>query len=141
MSTYIVHISIYVLFIENSDILKQFPCRLITFKIVGNLCLIYFKITWALAILLDKKFEINWTKIKGSCQSGRKVATQDSKSDLPLAWCMMEVCNLILQSRTSLSYPPFNIEKGLLYMYILYMHSTPQILGITPYLVFICNQN
>ena len=31
-----------------------------------------------------KKFEINRTKIKGSCQSGRKVVPQDSKSDLPL---------------------------------------------------------
>ena len=33
-----------------------------------------FKITWALAILLEnrhKKFEINQTKIKGDCQSGR----------------------------------------------------------------------
>ena len=52
-----------------------------------NLCLIYFKITWALSILLQhihKKFKINWTKIKGSCQRGRKVATHDSKSDLPL---------------------------------------------------------
>ena len=38
-------------------------------------------------ILLDhmqKKFEINWTKIKGGCQSGRKVETHNSKSDLPL---------------------------------------------------------
>ena len=52
-----------------------------------NLCLIYFKITWALAILLermDKKFEINRTKIKGGCQSGRKVVTHNSKSNLPL---------------------------------------------------------
>ena len=32
-----------------------------------------------------EKFEINQTKIKGSCQSGRKVVTQDSKSDLPLS--------------------------------------------------------
>ena len=31
-----------------------------------------------------KKLEINWTKIRGGCQSGRKVAPQDSKSDLPL---------------------------------------------------------
>ena len=31
-----------------------------------------------------KKFEINWTKIKGDCQSGRKVVPHDSKSDLPL---------------------------------------------------------
>ena len=33
---------------------------------------------------MHKKFEINWTKIKGGCQSGRKVVPQDSKSDLPL---------------------------------------------------------
>ena len=72
----------------------------ITLRIVGyhfssqliatlNLCLIYFKITWALAILLEhmhKKFEINRTKIKGGCQSGRKVVPNDSKSDLPLAY-------------------------------------------------------
>ena len=31
-----------------------------------------------------KKFEINWIKIKGSCHSGRKVVTHDSKSNLPL---------------------------------------------------------
>ena len=31
-----------------------------------------------------KKFEINQTKIKGGCQSGRKVVIQNSKSDLPL---------------------------------------------------------
>ena len=29
-------------------------------------------------------FEINWTKIKGGCQSGRKVVTHNSKSNLPL---------------------------------------------------------
>ena len=53
-----------------------------------NLCLICIKITWALAIELDhihKKLEINRTKIKGDCQSGRKVVTHNSKSDLPLA--------------------------------------------------------
>ena len=33
---------------------------------------------------MHKKFEINRTKIKGSCQSGRKVVTHDSKSDLTL---------------------------------------------------------
>ena len=52
-----------------------------------NLCLIYFETTWALTILLEhmqKKFEINRTKIKGGCQSGRKVVTHNSKSDLPL---------------------------------------------------------
>ena len=31
-----------------------------------------------------KKFEINQTKIKGGYQSGRKVVTHNSKSDLPL---------------------------------------------------------
>ena len=31
-----------------------------------------------------KKFEINRTKIRGSCQSGREVVPHDSKSDLPL---------------------------------------------------------
>ena len=29
-------------------------------------------------------FEVNQTKIKGGCQSGRKVVTHNSKSDLPL---------------------------------------------------------
>ena len=33
---------------------------------------------------MHKKFEINRTKIKGSCQSGRKVVTHKSKGDLPL---------------------------------------------------------
>ena len=35
---------------------------------------------------MHKKFEINWTKIKGGCQSGRKVVTHNSKSDLPLEY-------------------------------------------------------
>ena len=33
---------------------------------------------------MHKKFEINRTKIKGSCQLGRKVVTHNSRSDLPL---------------------------------------------------------
>ena len=33
---------------------------------------------------MHKKFEINRTKFKGDCQSGRKVVTHNSKSDLPL---------------------------------------------------------
>ena len=33
---------------------------------------------------MHKKFEINQTKIKDGCQSGRKVVTNKSKSDLPL---------------------------------------------------------
>ena len=52
-----------------------------------NLCPIYFKITRALSTKLEhmhKKFEINQTKIKGSCQTGRKVVPHDSKRNLPL---------------------------------------------------------
>ena len=33
---------------------------------------------------MHKKCELNQTKIKGCCQSGRKVVPHDSKSDLPL---------------------------------------------------------
>ena len=33
-----------------------------------------------------KKFELSQTKIKRGCQSGRKVVTHNSKSDLPLAY-------------------------------------------------------
>ena len=52
-----------------------------------NIYLIYFKMIWVLAILIEhmqKKFEINWTKIKGGCQSGSKVVPHDFMSDLPL---------------------------------------------------------
>ena len=34
---------------------------------------------------MHKKFEMNCTKIKGSCQSGRKVVTHNFKSNLPLS--------------------------------------------------------
>ena len=33
---------------------------------------------------MHKKFEINQTKIKGGCQSGRKMVTHNSKSGLPI---------------------------------------------------------
>ena len=33
---------------------------------------------------MHEKFEIDWTKIKGGCQSGRKVVTHNCKGDLPL---------------------------------------------------------
>ena len=33
---------------------------------------------------MHKKFEIDRTKIEGSCQLGRKVGTHNSKNDLPL---------------------------------------------------------
>ena len=62
----------------------HFSSRLTAFL---NLCLIYFKIAWALAILLEhmhKKFEINQKKIKGGFYLERKVVTKNSNSDLPL---------------------------------------------------------
>ena len=34
------------------------------------------------------KFEIDRTKIKGGCQSGRKVVSHNSKSDLPLVYLL-----------------------------------------------------
>ena len=50
---------------------------------------------------MHKKFEINRAKIKGGCQSGRKVVAHDSKSELPL--CMysysQNMC-YILQTET-----------------------------------------
>ena len=53
-----------------------------------NLCSIYLKFIWALAKLsehMHKKFEVNWTKIKGGCQSERKVSQLNSYSKMPLA--------------------------------------------------------
>jgi len=44
---------------------------------------------------MHKKFEINWTMTKGGCQSGRKVVTQNSKSDLPLVKNNNYACNKI----------------------------------------------
>ena len=42
---------------------------------------------------MHKKFEINRTKIKGCCQSGRKVVTKihNSKSDLPLVLLVLPI--------------------------------------------------
>ena len=39
---------------------------------------------FSIIINMHKKFEINWTKIKGSFQWGRKFVTHNSKRDLPL---------------------------------------------------------
>ena len=43
---------------------------------------------------MQKKFEINQTKMNGGCQSGRKKVTHNSKSDLPLIKFEMSVCPL-----------------------------------------------
>ena len=39
--------------------------------------------------LCPSDFEVDQTKVKGGCQSGRIVVTHDSKSDLPLALIFM----------------------------------------------------
>ena len=54
-----------------------------------------------------KKFEINPTKIKGSCQSGGKVVTHNSKSDLPLIQIEK---SLIVLLNNSLKQALFNIH-------------------------------
>ena len=57
----------------------------------------FWKNTWALAILLEhmqKKFEINQTKIKGGWQSGRKVVPHDSKS-FASRWMLFKRCSLL----------------------------------------------
>ena len=46
---------------------------------------------------MHKKFETNQTKIKGGCQSGRKVVTHNSKSDLPLIMMHLNDMNSIVQ--------------------------------------------
>ena len=40
---------------------------------------------------MHKKFEMNLTKIKGGCQSGRKVVPHNSKSDLPLVATVVSI--------------------------------------------------
>ena len=70
-----------------------------------NLCLIYFKITWAVAIPLEhmhKKFEINRTKIKGCCQLGRKEVAPHSKRDLPLVSYSNWDCNYLIFSKLTI---------------------------------------
>ena len=41
---------------------------------------------------MNKKFEMNWTKIKGGRQSGRKVVANNSKSDWPLVLFVTDTC-------------------------------------------------
>ena len=69
---------------------------------------------------MHKKFEINRTKIKGGCQLGRKVVTQNSKSDLPLELSLASscvgdhlrkliavICNIILDQEVTYLPGPF----------------------------------
>ena len=74
---------------------------------------------------MHKKFEINQTKIKGGCQSGRKVVTHDSKSDLPLptrkrqsvktiSICINFITSSFVESYTAHSSINFGLSKLLL---------------------------
>ena len=51
---------------------------------------------------MHKKFEINRTKIKGGCQSGRKGVPHNSMSDLPLA--LFTACQRLDDSQCKCSY-------------------------------------
>ena len=51
---------------------------------------------------MHKKSKINQKKIKGGCQSGKKVVTHDSKSDLPLV-----IMSLALQVPRGIVHPTF----------------------------------
>ena len=67
-----------------------------------------------------KKFEINRTKIKGGCQSGRNVVIHNSKSDLPLLTyylaiaCIVaaKMANYIITEHSSSSVPPGRENDG-----------------------------
>ena len=68
---------------------------------------------------MHKKFEIKQTKIKGGCQSGRKVVNHNSMNDLPLE--------------------TFKIIDVLLYLEVLRkFFCVPNILKKNLYLTFIC---
>ena len=58
---------------------------------------------------MHKKFEINRTKIKGGCQSRRKVVAHDSKSDLPLI--NLEVSNIAARIQSFLHFGGFHNLK------------------------------
>ena len=67
---------------------------------------------------MHKKFEINRKKIKGGCQSGRKVVTHNSKSDLPLvglgavvSLMVLLVVLLLLLSMFKLCVASYNITE------------------------------
>ena len=61
---------------------------------------------------MHKKFEIIQTKIKGGCQSGRKVVTHNSKSDLPLAAQLDSVGQTEMMATKSISESSGSSKKG-----------------------------
>ena len=87
---------------------------------------------------MHNKFEINRTKIKGGCQSGRKVVTLNSKRDLPLetsssplvtemcgfltSHLVFGSCNKYLQAALPTGRGPKNISINLSSFYNSYLH-------------------
>ena len=71
---------------------------------------------------MHKKFEINRTKIKGGCQSGRKVVTHNSKSDLPPDETTISVgnrCHELVDCNQSIEWQCFIfIPRGLLLVFL-----------------------
>ena len=65
---------------------------------------------------MHKKFEINWTNIKADCQSRRKVATHNTKSDLPLT---IEI-QIFENNKTNCLAADFYKKKGLLLVNLKY---------------------
>ena len=64
---------------------------------------------------MQKKFRISWTKIKGGCQSGSKVITHNSKSDLTLILVLIFqifdfVCYKSLENEIGPVFAKFNTQ-------------------------------
>ena len=86
------HCSISIPHRSQKDPLYALAYFLVYFSWFSAVC-----IAWAILWeYMHKKFEINRTKIKGSCQLGRKVVTHNSKSDLTLVEIVLCISNLSL---------------------------------------------
>ena len=60
---------------------------------------------------MQEKFEINWTKIKGGCQSGRKVVTHDSKSDLPQVGTLPIILIIVIKLKLIHMFLDFSLPR------------------------------
>ena len=68
-----------------------------TFLPDWQLPLIFVKfISNCLCMCSNSDFEVKRTKIKGGCQSVRKVVTHNSKSDLPLYYKNVHICSWLI---------------------------------------------
>ena len=80
---------------------------------------------------MHKKFEINWTKIKGGCQSGRKVVTHNSNSDLPLDYFINEqgkfIHTLLFETLALIPIHFWSIGTILMICYVIFDHLKTQV--------------